>query len=140
MEHQESSHASSQAHKAGNGGIVPPVSKRFGQPGGNPINRAGTPKYVREIRAELKNMLDPNLTIEDYQKMANDAKTDSGLRGVFASAILKRDYKVVVSLIDQAYGRPAQAIDVTTDGEKLQAGAIIGYVLPSLTDEPSREN
>lgn len=99
--------------KAGKGGVVPPVDKRFGQPNGNPINKGGMPKYVKEIRKEIKNLLDPNLTIEDYQKIVESAKTDSGLRGVFATAIIKKDYKTILQLIDQAYGKPNQTIDHT---------------------------
>lgn len=99
--------------RAGKGGVVPPVSKRFGQPGGNPRNNSGTPKHVREIREALKGLLDPNLSITDYEKIVKNAKTDSGLRGVFATAILKKDYKTIIQLIDQAYGKPKETVDHT---------------------------
>lgn len=85
----------------------------------NPRNNGGVPKYVREIRAELKNLLDPNLTIADYQKIVKEAETDSGLRGVFATAIVKKDYKTIIQLIDQAYGKPKESVDVTTKGESI---------------------
>lgn len=99
--------------RAGKGGVIPPKSKRFGQPGGNPRNNGGVPKYVREIREELKGLLDPNLSISDYQKIIKGAETDSGLRGVFATAIVKKDYKTIIQLIDQAYGKPKETIDHT---------------------------
>ena len=76
-------------------------------------NNGGIPKYVREIRSELKELLDPNLSIADYEKIVKDAKTDSGLRGVFATAILKKDYKTIIQLIDQAWGKPKETVDYT---------------------------
>src|SRR5690606_30584205 len=88
----------------------PPVNRQFGKPNGNPRNNGGIPKYVREIREELKGLLDPNLSIADYEKIVKDAKTDSGLRGVFATAILKKDYKTIIQLIDQAYGKPKESV------------------------------
>lgn len=94
-------------------GTPPPKHTQFGQPGGNPRNNGGIPKYVREIREELKGLLDPNLSIADYEKIVKDAKTDSGLRGVFATAIIKKDYKTIIQLIDQAYGKPKETIDHT---------------------------
>lgn len=99
----------------------PPVNRQFGKPGGNPRNNNGIPKYVREIRAELKELLDPNLSIEDYEKIVKDAKTDSGLRGVFATAILKKDYRTIIQLIDQAWGKPKESVDITTGGEPMTA-------------------
>ena len=107
--------------KPGKGGVVPPASKQFGKPGGNPRNNGGIPKYVREIRSELKELLNPNLSIADYEKIVKDAKTDSGLRGVFATAILKKDYKTIIQLIDQAYGKPKESVDLTTGGEPMTA-------------------
>lgn len=112
--------------KPGKGGVVPPASKQFGKPGGNPRNNGGIPKYVREIRSELKELLDPNLSIADYQKIVKDAETDSGLRGVFATAIVKKDYKTIIQLIDQAYGKPSATLDVTSDGEKMGALLVFG--------------
>src|SRR5690606_38833134 len=103
----------------------PPVNRQFGKPGGNPRNNGGIPKYVREIRSELKKLLDPNLSIADYEKIVKDAKTDSGLRGVFATAILKKDYKTIIQLIDQAYGKPKESVDVTTQGESINPYAAL---------------
>lgn len=95
-------------------GTAPPKATRFGQPNGNPRNNGGIPKYVREIREELKGLLDPNLSIKDYQKIVKDAETDSGLRGVFATAIVKKDYKTIIQLIDQAYGKPKESVDISS--------------------------
>lgn len=102
-------------------GTPPPKHTQFGQPGGNKQNPGGIPKYVREIREELKGLLDPNLSIADYEKIVKDAKTDSGLRGVFATAILKKDYKTIIQLIDQAWGKPKESVDVTSGGETIKA-------------------
>ena len=102
-------------------GTAPPKHTQFGQPNGNPRNNGGIPKYVREIREELKGLLDPNLSIADYEKIVKDAKTDSGLRGVFATAILKKDYRTIIQLIDQAYGKPKESVDLTTGGEPMTA-------------------
>lgn len=86
-------------------------------------NNGGLPKYVREIRTALKDLLDPNLSIADYQKMIKNAEKDSGLRGVFATAIVKKDHKTIISMIDQAYGKPKESVDLTTKGESINAYA-----------------
>ena len=114
-------------------GTPPPKHTQFGQPGGNKQNPGGIPKYVRDIREELKGLLDPNLSIADYQKIVKDAETDSGLRGVFATAIVKKDYRTIIQLIDQAYGKPSATLDVTSKGEKI--GATITFI-----DSPEPED
>lgn len=93
-------------------GTKPPKKNQFGQPNGNKRNNGGLPKYVRDIRAELKNLLNPNLTINDYRKIVKDAETDSGLRAVFASAIVSKDHKVILSMMNQAYGQPMQVVSL----------------------------
>ena len=107
------------------GGVPINTATQFGQPNGNPRNNGGIPKYVREIREELKGLLDPNLSIADYQKIVKDAETDSGLRGVFATAIVKKDYRTIIQLIDQAYGKPKESVDVTTQGESINPYAAL---------------
>ena len=102
-------------------GTAPPKANQFGAENGNPRNKGGIPNYVREIRAELKDLLDPNLSIADYKKIVKEAETESGLRGVFATAIVSRDYKTIIQLIDQAYGKPKESVDVTSGGEPMTA-------------------
>lgn len=100
-------------------GVAPPKNTQFGGPNANPRNNGGIPKYVREIREELKGLLDPNLTMEDYQQIADSADTDSGLRGLFAEAVVKRDTKTVIELINQAWGKARESVDVTTNGKDI---------------------
>lgn len=119
MPHQEPTKATQQAKVSPISGVAPPKHSQFGQPGGNKQNRGGVPKYVREIRGELKNLLDPNLTIDDYKKIIAEAESDSGLRGVFATAIVKKDFRTIIALIDQAYGKPKESVDVTSNGETI---------------------
>lgn len=107
------------------GGVPINTSAQFGQPNGNPRNNGGIPKYVREIREELKGLLDPNLTMEDYQMIADSADTDSGLRGLFAEAVVKRDTKTVIELINQAWGKAKESVDVTTQGESINPYAAL---------------
>lgn len=100
-------------------GTPPPKDTQFGGPNANPRNNGGVPKYVREIREEIKNLLDPNLTIADYHKIIKDAENDSGLRAVFATAIVKKDYRTILALIDQGFGKPKESVDVTSKGESI---------------------
>lgn len=99
----------------------PPKHAQFGQPGGNPRNNGGIPKYVREVREELKGLLDPNLTMEDYQSIVESADSDSGLRAVFAEAVVKKDVRTIIELINQAWGKPKESVDLTTGGEPMTA-------------------
>ena len=97
----------------------PPVNRQFGKPDGNPRNDGGIPKYVREVREELKGLLDPNLTMADYQAIVESADDDSGLRAVFAEAVTKKDVRTIIELINQAWGRPKESVDVTSKGESI---------------------
>lgn len=100
-------------------GTAPPKHTQFGQPGGNRRNNGGLPKYVRELREELKGLLDPNLTMGDYKDIVENGETDSGLRAVFAEAITKKDTRTIIQLIDQAWGKPKESVDVTSQGESI---------------------
>lgn len=102
-------------------GVAPPKATQFGQPNANPRNNGGIPKYVREVREELKGLLDPNLTMEDYQAIVDSAADDSGLRAVFAEAVVNKDTRTIIQLIDQAWGKPKESVDVTTGGEPMRA-------------------
>src|SRR5690606_34685590 len=106
-------------------GTPPPKHTQFGQPGGNPRNNGGIPKYVREIREELKGLLDPNLTMADYQAIVDSADNDSGLRAVFAEAVTKKDVRTIIELINQAWGKPKESVDVTTQGESINPYAAL---------------
>ena len=99
----------------------PPINRQFGKPDGNPRNDGGIPKYVREVREELKGLLDPNLTMADYQAIVESADDDSGLRAVFAEAVTKKDVRTIIELINQAWGRPKESVDVTSGGEPIRA-------------------
>lgn len=107
------------------GGVPINTAAQFGQPNGNPRNNGGIPKYVREIREELKGLLDPNLTMEDYQLIVDNANGDSGLRAVFAEAVTKKDTRTIIQLIDQAWGKPKESVDVTTQGESINPYAAL---------------
>ena len=106
-------------------GVAPPKHTQFGAENGNPRNNGGIPKYVREIREELKGLLDPNLTMEDYQQIADSAATDRGLRGLFAEAVVHKDTKTVIELINQAWGKAKESVDVTTQGESINPYAAL---------------
>lgn len=106
-------------------GTAPPKHTQFGAVNGNPRNNGGLPKYVREIREELKGLLDPNLTMEDYQDIVDSSGTDSGLRGVFAEAVVNKDTRTIIQLIDQAWGKPKESVDVTTQGESINPYAAL---------------
>jgi len=101
-------------------GVAPPKETQFGQPNGNRRNNGGLPKYVREIREELKGLLDPNLTMEDYRQIVEDGQGDSGLRAVFAEAVVNKDTRTIIQLIDQAWGKPKESVDHTTLGNAIQ--------------------
>lgn len=111
--------------KAGKGGIVPPKSKQFGAKNGNPRNNGGVPKRFLEIRKEIASLLDPNLTIEDYKKIYKAGEKESGLRAVFAEAVIRKDIKTIFEMINQAHGKAPQSVDVTTQGESINPYAAL---------------
>lgn len=96
-----------------------PKDKQFGQPNGNPRNNGGVPKRFLEIRKEIVNLLDPNLTIDDYKAIVNNRNKESALRAIFAEAVLKRDIKTIFEMINQGHGKAKESIDHTTNGKEL---------------------
>lgn len=97
----------------------PPVDRQFGGKNGNPRNNGGVPKRFLEIRKEIANLLDPNLTLEDYKHIYKSAETESAIRAVFAEAVIKKDIKTIFEMINQAMGRPKESVDVTSNVETL---------------------
>lgn len=104
-------------------GTPPPIHTRFGEPGGNRPNRGGVPKRFYEIRTEIMNLLDPNLTLKDYKEIYKSAEDKSGLRALFAEAIINKDMKSVFEMINQAFGKSQQRIDITSDNKPIATGA-----------------
>lgn len=110
----KSKNATKQANlKPGKGGIVPPVDRRFGGKNANPRNNGGVPKRFLEIRKEIANLLDPNLTEQDYKKIVENRASESYIRAVFAEAVMKRDIKTIFEMINQGFGKPKETIDHT---------------------------
>ena len=95
------------------GGVPINKATQFGQPNANPRNNGGVPKRFLEIRKEIANLLDPNLTLEDYKRIYKSAETESAIRAVFAEAVIKKDIKTIFEMINQAMGKPKETIDHT---------------------------
>lgn len=103
-----------------------PKDKQFGQPNGNPRNNGGVPKRFLEIRKEIANLLDPNLTLEDYKKIYANAGNESAIRAVFAEAVIKRDIKTIFEMINQAHGKPKESVEHTgAGGDKLTVASVV---------------
>lgn len=79
----------------------------------NPQNRnnGGVPKRFLEIRKEIVNLLDPNLTIDDYKAIVDNRNKESALRAIFAEAVLKRDIKTIFEMINQGHGKAKETIE-----------------------------
>jgi len=85
---------------------------------GNPAGKKKGTKHRSTIAREVLNLviqginpidqLDGKMTIEEFMALAQAKK-----------AIDEKDTAAYRALMDSAYGTPAQSIDHTTDGEKL---------------------
>lgn len=102
-----------------------PINKdtQFGSRRGNrrsvPKEVAAAKKQREDIVSEMGNLLDPNLSIDDYKKIYSLAEKDSGLRGVFALAIINKDYGVIFKMMERVLGKPKESIDHTTGGQSI---------------------
>lgn len=106
--------------KAGKGGVVPPTSKQFGKPGGNPRNPGGwkkedTPRY------KLEQMM--KLNVEELTAIVKNPKTPL-FEIRMANAIKNGDWKVIDGMISQVYGKPSQTVDMTSGGEKVNVALV----------------
>lgn len=103
-----SEHATEQAQpKAGNGGVVPPKDKQFGQPNGNPRHN-GSWKKEDTARYKLEKMM--GLSEPDLIAVYQDVEAPLFERKL-ARAIKDGKWKEIESMINQVYGTPKQTVE-----------------------------
>lgn len=102
--------------KAGNGGVIPPKDKQFGQPNGNPRHN-GAWKKEDTARFKLERMLE--MSKAQLQDIENDDNAPL-FEQKLAMCIRTGRWKEIESMINQVYGAPKQTQDITTGGDKLQ--------------------
>lgn len=106
----ERNNATKQANvKAGKGGIVPPVDKRFGQPNGNPRHN-GAWKKEDSARYKLEQML--KLSEAELRSLAQDTEAPLFERKL-ATCIAKGQWKEIEGMMNQVYGQPKQIVEQT---------------------------
>lgn len=111
----ETTNATKQANvKAGRGGIVPPVDKRFGQPNGNPRHN-GAWKKEDSARFKLEQML--KLSENELKDIALDKEAPLFERKL-ANCIAKGNWKEIEGMMNQVYGVPKQKIEQTVIAPK----------------------
>lgn len=104
----ERNNATKQANvKAGRGGIVPPVDKRFGQPNGNPRHN-GAWKKEDTARYKLEQML--KLSEKELKQVAKDDEAPLFERKL-AICIANGNWKEIEGMMNQVYGQPKQKIE-----------------------------
>ena len=107
----ETNETGEQQAKAGMNGNIPPKSKRFGQPGGNPINKKGVPKDAIALRKLVKKMGGEIVPGSDLSRL------ELLLRGMYASKA-PADKQ---SLIKIGWpGALVDNVDLTSDGKAIQ--------------------
>lgn len=95
--------------KAGNGGIVPPANRQFGQPNGNPRHN-GAWKKEDTARYKLEQMV--KMTEEEVVAIANDPTAPLFERRLARSLLRENDWKTTESMLNQVYGAPKQRLEV----------------------------
>ena len=104
----EQNNATKQANvKAGRGGIVPPVDKRFGQPNGNPRHN-GAWKKEDTARYKLEQLL--KLSEKELKQVAKDDEAPLFERKL-AICIANGNWKEIEGMMNQVYGQPKQKIE-----------------------------
>jgi hypothetical protein len=107
--------ATEQAKVSPISGTPPPEHTQFGKPNGNPRHNGAwkkedTPRYKLEQMEKLS---------EAELKAIYDDPESPLFERRLAEAIIKGDWKVIESIINQVYGQPKQQTDITTGGDKL---------------------
>jgi hypothetical protein len=101
-------------------GAIPFVS-------GDPrINRNGRPKKPPELNEILADILN------------EERDGISAVTAIFAALrekAVKGDVQAIKELLDRAYGKPKQSVDVTSDGEAIHTPQIITTLSPSELSE-----
>lgn len=103
-------HATKQAPRAGNGGVVPPKERQFGQPNGNPRNPGGW-KKADTARYKLEQML--KLSEAELLALADD-KDAPYFERKLAGCIRKGDWATLAGMMNQVYGMPKQEVQQTS--------------------------
>lgn len=98
-----------QGRRTGNGGMMPPKERQFGQPNGNKQGRGfwrkeDTPRYKLEQMMKLGD--------DELQKVIENKDAPRFERNL-AKAILADDWKQMQDIINQVYGFPKQEIKQT---------------------------
>ena len=101
--------ATKQAPRAGNGGVVPPKERQFGQPNGNPRNPGGW-KKADTARYKLEQML--KLSEAELLALVKD-KDAPYFERKLAGCINKGDWATLAGMMNQVYGMPKQEIKQT---------------------------
>lgn len=110
--------------KAGRGGVIPPVDKRFGQPNGNPRHN-GAWKKEDTARYKLEQML--KLSEADLRSLAQDKDAPLFERKL-ATCIATGKWKEIEGMMNQVYGQPKviqenHNIEVVPDVIDISGGA-----------------
>lgn len=95
--------------KAGNGGIIPPANRQFGQPNGNPRHN-GAWKKEDTARYKLEKML--KLTEVEIVAIANDPQAPLFERRIARSILKENEWRTTEAMINQVYGTPKQHVEV----------------------------
>ena len=110
----ENNNATKQANvKAGRGGVVPPVDKQFGKPGGNPRHN-GSWKKEDTLRYKWERILE--MDNDELHQVLNDPKCGR-VEKMTAEVLLDNEMKstekiaVLDKLATQIYGQPKQKIE-----------------------------
>ena len=110
----EQNNATKQANvKAGRGGVVPPVDKQFGQPGGNPRHN-GSWKKEDTLRYKWERILE--MDNDELHQVLSDPKCGR-VEKMTAEVLLDNEMKstekiaVLDKLATQIYGQPKQKIE-----------------------------
>lgn len=99
----KNSNAREQANiKAGRGGVIPPVERRFGQPNGNPRHNGA---WKKEDTARYKLEMMMQMTFTELDEVSND-ETKPFFERKLAKCIHNGDWKTLKEMIDQVYGQP----------------------------------
>lgn len=113
--------------KAGKGGVVPPVSTRFGAENGNPRHN-GAWKKEDTARYKLEKMM--QMTADELTALIEDEGAPAFERKL-AMCIGKGQWNEIAGMINQVYGLPKQIVE--------QKNIELTPILPKLKLKPKKK-
>ena len=86
---------------------------------GSQLNPAGKPEGARHMSTLLRESLKSMVRLKDKEGNVRELSTEQAIVEVLQKLAVKGDLRAIREVLDRIDGKPMQAVDVTSNGEKV---------------------